>query len=95
LTFSDFCGIIIKIITERGFPTMDIKAKIEELVDKVKNDKDFASDFKSNPVKAVEKVIGVDLPDEKIESIIDGVKAKISLDDAKDKIGDLFDKFKK
>ncbi|MBE6857230.1 MAG: hypothetical protein E7500_07390 [Ruminococcus sp.] len=74
---------------------MDIKAKIEELVDKVKNDKDFASDFKSNPVKAVEKVIGVDLPDEKIESIIDGVKAKISLDDAKDKIGDLFDKFKK
>lgn len=74
---------------------MDIKAKIEELVDKVKNDKDFASDFKSNPVKAVEKVIGVDLPDEKIESIIDGVKAKISLEDAKDKIGDLFDKFKK
>ncbi len=74
---------------------MDIKEKIEELVDKVKNDKNFASDFKSNPVKAVEKVIGVDLPDEKISSIVDGVKAKISLEDAKDKIGDLFDKFKK
>lgn len=95
MTFGDFCGIIIKNYYEKRFPIMDIKAKIEELVDKVKNDKDFASDFKSNPVKAVEKVIGVDLPDEKIESIIDGVKAKISLDDAKDKIGDLFDKFKK
>ncbi len=71
---------------------MDIKEKIEELVDKVKNDKDFAKDFKENPVKAVEGVIGVDLPDEKLESIVDGVKAKVSLDDIKDKIGGLFGK---
>ena len=41
---------------------MDIKAKIEELVNKVKNDKDFAAKFKADPVKAVEGVIGVDLP---------------------------------
>lgn len=74
---------------------MDIKAKIEEIVDKIKSDKDFAADFKSNPVKAVEKVVGVDLPDDKLESLVDGIKAKVSLDDAKDKIGDLFDKFKK
>ncbi|MBE6861419.1 MAG: hypothetical protein E7497_00770 [Ruminococcus sp.] len=71
---------------------MDIKEKIEELVDKVKNDKDFAKDFKDNPVKAVEGVIGVDLPDDKLESIVDGVKAKVSLDDIKDKIGGLFGK---
>lgn len=74
---------------------MDIKEKIEELVNKVKNDKDFGDDFKKDPVKAVESVIGVDLPDEQIEKVIDGVKAKISLDDIGDKIGDLFDKFKK
>lgn len=74
---------------------MDIKEKIEELVNKVKNDKDFGDDFKKDPVKAVESVIGIDLPDEQIEKIIDGVKAKISLDDIGDKIGDLFDKFKK
>lgn len=71
---------------------MDIKEKIEELVDKVKNDKDFAKEFKENPIKAVEGVIGVDLPDEKIESIVDGVKAKVSFDDIKDKIGGLFGK---
>ena len=74
---------------------MDIKEKIEELVNKIKNDKDFGDDFKKDPVKTVESVIGIDLPDEQIEKVIDGVKAKISLDDIGDKIGDLFDKFKK
>jgi uncharacterized protein YpuA (DUF1002 family) len=74
---------------------MDIKEKIEELVNKVKNDKDFGDDFKKDPVKAVESVLGINLPDEQIEKIIDGVKSKIKLDDIGDKIGDLFDKFKK
>lgn len=74
---------------------MDIKEKIEELVNKVKNDKDFGEQFKKDPVKAVESIIGIDLPDEQIEKIIDGVKAKISLDDIGDKIGGLFDKLKK
>ena len=73
---------------------MDIKEKIEEIVDKIKNDKDFEKEFKSNPVKAVEKIVGVDLPDDKIESLVDGIKAKVSVDDVKDKIGDIFDKFK-
>lgn len=74
---------------------MDIKAKIAEIVEKIKNDKNFASDFQKDPVTAVERVIGVDLPNDQIEKIIDGVKAKISFDDIGDKIGDLFDKFKK
>lgn len=71
---------------------MDIKAKIEELVEKVKNDDNFAADFKADPVKAVEKVIGVDLPDDQINKVIDGVKAKISVDDVKDKVGGLLGK---
>lgn len=69
---------------------MDIKAKIEEIVNKVKNDKDFASKFTSDPVKAVEGVIGIDLPDDQINAVIDSVKAKISVDDIKGKIGGLF-----
>ena len=71
---------------------MDIKAKIEEIVEKVKNDDNFAADFKADPVKAVEKVIGVDLPDDQINKVIDGVKAKISVDDVKDKVGGLLGK---
>ncbi len=68
---------------------MDIKAKIEEIVEKVKADPDFAKDFQADPVKAVEKVIGVDLPDDMINKVIDGVKAKISVDDVKEKLGGL------
>lgn len=69
---------------------MDIKAKIDEIVDKVKNDKNFAEKFKSEPIKAVEDVVGVDLPDDQIKSVVDGVKAKVNLDGIADKIGGLF-----
>lgn len=71
---------------------MDIKAKIDEIVDKVKNDKNFADKFKSEPIKAVEDVVGVDLPDDQIKSVVDGVKAKVNLDGIADKIGGLFGK---
>ncbi len=68
---------------------MDIKAKIDEIVDKVKNDKNFASKFQSDPIKAVESVIGMDLPDDQIKGVIDGVKAKISVDKAGDALGSI------
>lgn len=71
---------------------MDIKAKIEELVSKVKNDKDFAEKFKKEPVKSVEGIIGIDLPDDQINKIVDGVKAKINLDSIGGKLGGIFGK---
>ena len=61
---------------------MDIKEKIEENVKKVKSDKDFASKFSNDPVKAIESVLGVDLPDNQIQALVDGVRAKVSLDQA-------------
>lgn len=69
---------------------MDIKAKIDEVVNKVKSDKGFAEKFQKEPIKAVEEVLRVDLPDDAIKNIIDGVKAKINIEDIKDKIGGLF-----
>lgn len=63
---------------------MDIKAKIEDIVQKVMSDKDFADKFKANPVQAVEDIIGIDLPNDQINKIIDGVKAKLSVDNAGD-----------
>ncbi len=74
---------------------MDIKEKIEEIVAKVKADPNFAKDFKAEPVKAVEKVLGVDLPDDIIEKVIDGVKSKVSFDNISDKVGDILGMFKK
>ena len=66
---------------DEGDIIMDnIKEKIEQIVEKVKNDKDFAKKFKEEPIKAVEEVIGVDLPDDKINEVVNGVKAKVNLD---------------
>ena len=70
----------------------DIKAKIDEVVNKVKNDKDFAAKFQKEPIKAVEDVLGVDLPDDQIKSVVDGVKAKVNFDGIADKLGGLFGK---
>ena len=61
-----------------------MKEKIEQIVKKIKNDKDFAKKFKENPVKAIESILGIDLPDEQINGIIQGVKAKITADKAED-----------
>ena len=69
---------------------MDIKAKISELVNKIKSDEKLRKQFMSDPVKAVEELIGVDLPDDQIKQIADGIKAKISLDDIGSKLGGLF-----
>lgn len=60
----------------------ELKEKIEEIVAKVKADPDFAKKFQDDPVKAAEEILGVDLPDDKINEIIDAVKAKIKLDES-------------
>ena len=70
---------------------MDIKAKITELVDKIKGDKDLLEKFKKDPKAAVKGLIGIDVPDDALEKIVDGVKAKISVD----KAGDILGKIKK
>ena len=74
---------------------MDVKAKIEEIVKKLQSDKDLLSSFQSEPIKTLEKLLGVDLPDEAIQKIVDGVKAKIKVDDVKnvlDSVKGLFGK---
>ena len=69
---------------------LDIKAKVTELVEKAKKDEKFKAELSKNPVKAVEGVLGVDLPDDQVKKIVDGVKAKISLDNAGDLLGKFF-----
>lgn len=59
---------------------MDIKAKINEIVDKIKNDPDLKEDFQKDPEKAIEKVIGVDIPDGVLDQVVNGVKAKLTGD---------------
>ena len=68
---------------------MDIKAKIEEVIGKIQNDKDFAAKFQQDPVKAVEGVVGVDLPDDQVNAVIDAVKAKVAAGGMMDKLSGL------
>ncbi|MBR6608432.1 MAG: hypothetical protein IKK98_07210 [Oscillospiraceae bacterium] len=66
-----------------------IKEKVQELVKMITEDKELMELFKTEPVKAVEKVLGVDLPDDMVQKIIDTVKAQITLDKAGDLLGSL------
>lgn len=68
---------------------MDIKAKIEELVEKIKKNPTLLKKFQTEPVKVVEELVGIDLPDELIEKIVEGVKAKITMDKVGDALGAL------
>jgi uncharacterized protein YpuA (DUF1002 family) len=72
---------------------MDIKEQITTAVEKITKDDKLQEQFKKEPVKTVEQVLGVDLPDDTVNKIVDGVKAKISVDKAGDLLGALKKKF--
>ena len=63
----------------------DIKAMVGKLVDKIQEDPTLLKEFQSNPIPVVEKLIGIDLPDDQIKQVAELVKAKIDMD----KMGDL------
>ena len=68
---------------------MGVVDQIKDTVEKITKDENLMKEFKADPVKAVEKVIGKDLPDDAIDKVIDGVKAKMSVDKAGDLLGSI------
>ncbi len=68
---------------------MDIQKIINDVLAKLKSNKNLKEDFMNNPTKVLESLVGVDLPDDKIDPIIDGIKAKLNLDDLADKAEDV------
>ena len=71
---------------------MDIKAKVEEIVEKIKSDKKIGEKFEKNPVSVIEELLGVDLPDDQVNQLVEAVKAKINLDKLGGALGGLFGK---
>ena len=71
---------------------MDFKAKATELVEKIKNDPALLAQFREDPVAVVEKLVGVELPEEQLRQAAELVKAKIDLDKASNLLGGLFGK---
>ncbi len=74
---------------------IDVKELIEKAVELLTKDENLMESFKKEPIKTIEKLLNIDLPDEALESIVKGVKAKIDLDKVGDvlgKLGGLFGK---
>jgi hypothetical protein len=58
---------------------MDIQKIIGDVVAKLAGNPDLIKSFLSNPVELLEKTFGIDLPDDQINKVIEGVKSQIDL----------------
>ena len=63
---------------------MDIKATVEKTVKKLMDNPALLKKFEKEPVKVIEELIGMDLPDDVVEPLIDVIKVKL----AATKVGD-------
>lgn len=75
--------------------TFDIKKEVEKLVDKIQKNPKLLNEFMENPIKVVEDLIGMDLPDAEIKKLAELIKAKIDLDKAGDLLKGIGGLFKK
>lgn len=57
---------------------MDINNKIQQVTEAIKNDPSLKNRFLANPVKTIEEVTGLDLPDEQVEMFVEKVKERLS-----------------
>ena len=73
---------------------MDIKGQINNLMEEISKNPNIKEQFEKEPVKVIENVICIDLPDDVIMKIIDGVKAKLTIDGVSKAADTLMDMFK-
>ena len=74
---------------------MDIKEKIEQVAKKLMADPKLLQKFEKEPVKVIEELVGMDLPDALVEQLIDGIKVKLAatkVGNALEGLGKLFGK---
>ena len=69
--------------------SMDIKASIEELAAKLRKAPALLKRFQDDPVKTLEELTGVDLPDEQLQPLVTGLKAKLAASDLGEALGGL------
>lgn len=74
---------------------MDVKEQITKAVEKITKDKELQEQFQKEPVKALEGILGIDLPDDVIDQVVKGVKAKLTTDKLSDSVDALKGFFKK
>ena len=69
-----------------------LKGKIDEIVEKIKSDKEIAARFQKEPIATVESLVGIKLPKDQLDGLVDAVKAKVNLDKLGGALGSLFGK---
>ena len=69
--------------------SFDVKAKIDELVGKIQKDPAMLKSFQDDPIKTVEKLVGIDLPDDQLKPLVAGIKAKLTAGDLGSKLDGL------
>ena len=77
---------------------MDLKAEIEKIIAAVTKDSATTERFKKNPIDTIKELAGNIIPEDKLDSVVDAVKAKLKgdklTDKAKDAAEDITDKAK-
>lgn len=69
---------------------MDIMAKVNELVEMITKNDTLMKQFKADPMKAVQGLLGnLKLDDDVLKQLVKGVQGKISADKAADLLGGL------
>ena len=71
---------------------MDLMKKVEELVKKITGDKELRAKFDKNPAAVIEQLVGVDLPDEQVNQLVDAIRAKITAESVGNLLSGLFGK---
>ena len=65
----------------------DVKEKIEELAERIQNDKHILDSFQKDPIRTIESLIGIDLPDDQLKPLVAGIKTKLAAAGASDPLG--------
>lgn len=68
---------------------MDIQKMITEAVKALTENEELLKAFNENPAKTLESKLGIDLPDEQVNAVVAGIKAKLGLDDVMEIAGKL------
>ena len=66
-----------------------VKDKAEEIIEKIKNDKSIAAKWQKDPISTVEELVGIDLPNDQVQALVDFIKAKIDMDKIGNALGGL------
>lgn len=68
---------------------IDLKSKVDVACKKLQSDPSLLKKFQSDPIKAVESVLNIDLPDEQLKPLVSAIQAKLATSDLGDKLKDL------